>query len=225
MILFIYLCQIKEAYKQCASYAKNVTLTQEIHDAMEEELLNMEETLGWQPKRVAHRQYLQYDGVGPGTPSQRQRAYTQVRLDQSRENVFEKKFQDALVDTDTKEVGLYSPWPKSTQTTNNLERIANEMIRDSIRRGEFSNLPGCGRPMENTWDNPALSTMEQKVNVMMGNSGFAPGWVLLDKEIRVKSKGFEGRHFSGVEQVWTTSYVPFQECGMGTGSVGFSWKS
>lgn len=39
--------------------------------------------------------------------------------------------------------------------------------------------------MDNTWDNPVLSTMEQKINVMMGNSGFAPDWVMLDKEIRV----------------------------------------
>lgn len=107
------LSQIREAYKLCASYAKNVTLTQEMHDALEEELQNMEKTLGlWQPKRVAHRQYLQYDGVGPGTPSQRQKAYTQLRLDRSRESVFEKKFQDALVDDDSKEVSLYSSWPK-----------------------------------------------------------------------------------------------------------------
>lgn len=63
-------------------------------------------------------------------------------------------------------MGLYSPWPKSTQTTNNLERIANEMIRDSIKKGEFSNLPGRGRPMESTLDNPVLSTMEQKITVM-----------------------------------------------------------
>ncbi len=68
--------------------------------------------------------------------------------------------------------------------TNSFERIANEMIRDSIKRGEFCNLPGCGRPIETAWDNPVLSTMEQKVNVMMGNSGFAPDWVIPDKEIR-----------------------------------------
>lgn len=177
----------------CSSYAKNVTLTQEIHDAMEEELQNMEKMMGFRhPKKVAHRQYLQYDGVGPGTPSQRQRAHMQIRLDQGRESVFEKRFQDALIDKDTKEVGLYSPWPKSMQTTNNLERIANEMIRESIKRGEFSNLPRHGRPIEDTWDNPVLSTMEQKISVMMSNSGFAPDWVMLDKDIRTKVAELKG---------------------------------
>lgn len=139
-------------------------------------------------KKLAHRRYLNHDNVRPGvTYSQREKEYTQLRLDQARDSVFEKKFQDALVNNEAKEVGFYSgnPWPKSTQVTNPLERIANEMIRDSIKRGEFSNLPGQGRPIESGWDNPVLSTIEQKVNVMLGNSGFAPDWIVLDKEIRV----------------------------------------
>lgn len=110
------LLQVGDAYKQCTSYAKNVTLTREIHDALEEELWSMDRTLGLRSHRkVAHWRYLQYDGV---TPSQRQKAHTQIRVNQSRESVFEKKFQDVLIDRDTMEVGLFSPWPKSTQVTN-----------------------------------------------------------------------------------------------------------
>lgn len=149
----------------------------------------MDKTLGLRyHRKIAHRRYLQYDGVGQGTTSQRQRAHTQLRLNQSRDSVFDKQFQNALMNNDAKEVGLYSPWPQSTKVTNNLERIANEMIRDSIKRGEFSNLPGHGRPIERTYENPVLSTMEQKVNVMLGSSGFTPDWITLDREVRVKSK-------------------------------------
>lgn len=71
---------------------------------------NMDRTLGLRHHRkVAHRRYLQYDGMGPGTSSQRQKTHVQLRLNQSRDSVFEKKFQDALANDDTKEVGLYSP--------------------------------------------------------------------------------------------------------------------
>jgi DnaJ family protein C protein 28 len=208
----------------CASYAKNVALTKEIHDAIEDELQDMENTLGFRrSKKLPHRHYLQYDGVGPGTLSERQRAYAQVRLDQSRESVFEKRFQDALIDKDTKEVGAYSPWPKSTQATNNLERIANEMIRDSIKRGEFSDLPGQGQPMEATLDNPFLSTMEQKISSMMSNSGFAPDWVMLDKEIRTEISALKtemsvawkvcGPHPMSHSKIteWEQNMVRFQE--------------
>ena len=124
--------------------------------------------------------------LGPGTSSQRQRAHAQLRLDQSRDSVFEKKFQDALSNNNTKEVEVYSPRPKATRVTNNLERIANEMIKDAIKKGEFSELPGHGRPIENAYENPVLSTMEHKINAMLGNSGFAPDWILLDREIRSK---------------------------------------
>lgn len=191
---FFVILQIREAYKQCTSYAKNVALTREIHRAMEEELQNMDRTLGLRRHRqLAHRRYLQYDGVGPGTTSERQRAHSQRRLDQSRDSVFEKKFQDALRDTDTKQVELYSAWPQSTRVTNNLERVANEMIRDAIRRGEFSDLPGRGQPMMDTYQNPTLSSMEQKINVMLGDSGFLPDWIQLDREIRTHLEKLKGR--------------------------------
>ena len=181
--------QVRTAYQLCMSYAKNVSLTTEIHKALEEELQVMDKAIGASKhRRVAHRSYLQYDGVGTGTVSEREKAYNQQRFNQARDSVFDKKFQNALINNDSKEVELYSAWPQSTKVTNSLERIANEMIRDSIRRGEFSDLPGRGQPLKETLSNPVLTTMEEKINVMMGSSGFAPDWVLLEKEIRTKTK-------------------------------------
>ena len=167
-----------------------MSLTRKIHAALEEELQDMDKSLGFrvQKKKVAHRQFLNYDGVGPGTYSEREKAYRQLRLDQARDNVFDKKFQDALRNEDAKEIRPYSgdPWPKSTKVTNSFERIANEMIRDSIKKGEFSNLAGQGKPMERSWENPALDNMEQKITAMLGNSGFTPDWVMLDREIKTR---------------------------------------
>lgn len=165
----------------------NVTLTRAIHETLEKDLQDMDQLLGKRKhKNMTSRHFLTYDGVGPGTISERQKAYTQLRLDQARESVFEKQFRDALVDNDSKCVGPYTgdPWPKSTKVTNTLERVANEAIRDSIRNGEFANLPGKGQPMKMTWENPFLDNMEEKVNIMLGNAGFTPDWIMLDKEIR-----------------------------------------
>lgn len=46
--------------------------------------------------------------------------------------------------------------------------------------------------MGNSYDNPVLSTMEQKINTMLGNSGFAPDWIMLDREIRAKVSELKG---------------------------------
>ncbi len=67
-------------------------------------------------KRLAHRHYLSYDGVGSGTYSERERQYTQSRLDHARESVFEKKFQEALINNEAKEVSAHSGEPKSTKS-------------------------------------------------------------------------------------------------------------
>ena len=137
-------------------------------------------------KPMTSRQFLTYDGVGPGTVSERQRAYTQLRLDEARDSIFEKRFHDALIDRETKAVGPHTgePWPKSTKVSDSLQRIANEAIRESIKKGEFSNLPGKGQPLKNTWENPFVDNLDQKINVILGNSGFAPEWVSLDKDIK-----------------------------------------
>lgn len=164
----------------------NVTLTRAIHEALEKDLEDMDQLLGKKKhKNMTSRRFLTYDGVGPGTISERQKAFTQLRLDQARENIFEKQFHDVLIDNDSKAVGPHTgdPWPKSTQVTSSLERIANEAIRDSIKNGEFANLPGKGQPMKMSWDNPVLDNMEQKINVMLGNAGFTPDWISLDKDI------------------------------------------
>ena len=168
------------------SYAKNVAMSREIYAAMEEELADIDQRLGFtKQRRLPHRQYLTYD-VGPGTYSQRQKAYAQHRLYEAIDNVYEKQFEKALRNPDAKEVAEYKGKtkkfkPKITQT---LERIAHEKIRDSMGRGEFKNLKGMGKPLSREHDNPVIDDMQQKLNRLLSNAGFAPEWISLDKEIR-----------------------------------------
>lgn len=167
-------------------YAKDVAMSQEIYAALEEEMSDIDRRLGFtKQRRLPHRQYLTYD-VGPGTFSQRQKAYSQHRLYEAIDNVYEKQFEKALRNPDAKEVEEYrgrdkKHKPKVTQT---LERIALEKIRDSMGRGEFKNLKGMGKPLQLENDNPVLDDMQQKLNRLLSNAGFAPEWISLDKEIR-----------------------------------------
>lgn len=168
------------------SYAKNVAISREIYAAMEEELADINQRLGFtRQRRLPHRQYLTYD-VGPGTYSQRQKAYAQHRLYEAMDNVYERQFEKALQNPDAKEVGEFrgksqKHKPRITQT---LERIAHEKIRDSMGRGDFKNLRGMGKPLQTEHDNPVIDDMQQKLNRLLSNAGFAPEWVSLDKEIR-----------------------------------------
>ena len=167
-------------------YAKNVAMSREIYAAMEDELTDIDQRLGFtKQRRLPHRQYLTYD-VGPGTYSQRQKAYAQHRLYEAIDNVYEKQFEKALQNPDAKEVTEYKGKtrrfkPKITQT---LERIAHEKIRDSMGRGEFKNLKGMGKPLTREHDNPVINDIQQKLNRLLSNAGFAPEWISLDKEIR-----------------------------------------
>ena len=100
--------------------------------------------------------------------------------------MYEKQFEKALQNPDAKEVTEYKGKtrrfkPKVTQT---LERIAHEKIRDSMGRGEFKNLKGMGKPLTREHDNPVIDDMQQKLNRLLSNAGFAPEWISLDKEIR-----------------------------------------
>ena len=153
---------------------------------MEEELASIDQRLGFtKQRRLPHRQYLTYD-VGPGTYSQRQKAYAQHRLYEAIDNVYEKQFEKALRNPDAKEVDKFRGKTKryKPHVTQTLERIALEKIRDSMGRGEFKNLKGMGKPLQIDHDNPVLDDMQQKLNRLLSNAGFAPEWISLDKEIR-----------------------------------------
>ena len=161
-------------------------MSREIYAAMEEELTNIDQKLGFtKQRRLAHRQYLTYD-VGPGTFSQRQKAYSQHRLYEAMDNVYDRQFEKALHNPDAKEVGEFRGKTKRSKPniTQTLERIAHEKIRDSMGRGEFKNLRGEGKPLQIEQDNPIIDDMQQKLNRLLSNAGFAPEWIALDKEIR-----------------------------------------
>ena len=193
---------MREAYKRCMSYAKNVSMTRDIYEALEQELEDLDKALGYsitKQRRLAHRHYLSYD-VGVGSMSQRQRAHAQQRVGQAMDNVFEQQFQKALENPDVKELAPYEKGRKvpGGKTTKSIQRIANEIIYDSMKRGEFDNLRGQGKPLKLEPVNPVLDNVEQIINKMLNNSGFAPEWIGLDKEIRTSMEKLK----ADIEMAW-----------------------
>lgn len=181
------LLQVREAYKLCMSYVKNVALS---HAALEDELMDIERDLGFKrPKRLAHRHYLTHDR-GRGTVLERQKYSDQHRLSQAIDSVFQKKFEKALENPNDKEVGRYTggdPWLKESSRswiTHSIERIADDQIREAMARGDFANIQGSGKPIKDTHSNVGLDHTSYQLNKMLINSGFAPEWVTLDKEVR-----------------------------------------
>ena len=59
----------------------------------------------------------------------------------------------------------------------------NKQIEEAMERGEFTNLPGEGKPLKLD-TNPFLTPQARMANRLLKENGFAPRWVELEKEIK-----------------------------------------
>ena len=62
------------------------------------------------------------------------------------------------------------------------ESLIDKLIRESMERGEFDDLPGRGQPIdlsENPFEDPELRTVHR----LLRNAGFAPAWIEERKDI------------------------------------------
>uniref|UniRef100_A0A0B7AJK8 DnaJ homologue subfamily C member 28 conserved domain-containing protein n=1 Tax=Arion vulgaris TaxID=1028688 RepID=A0A0B7AJK8_9EUPU len=53
-----------------------------------------------------------------------------------------------------------------------------------MQRGDFDNLPGRGKPLDNSDYNPFIDLTTHNINKILVNNGFKPEWIMLSKEIR-----------------------------------------
>ena len=78
---------------------------------------------------------------------------------------------------------------KKQQTRNEIERLVEDLIQESMASGEFDNLAGKGKPLPNRVDyNPYTDFTTHKINQILVETGFAPEWVQLGKDIREDSE-------------------------------------
>ncbi|XP_056142794.1 dnaJ homolog subfamily C member 28 [Lampris incognitus] len=134
-----------------------------------------------------HRHYLSYEGVGSGTPSQRERQYRQFRVDRAAEQVLDYRQREheraaaaegALVERDMRQ---RSHKIKITQA---VERLVEDLIQESMARGDFRNLSGAGKPLSKFQHNPYADPMTHNLNRILIDNGYQPPWIVTQRDIR-----------------------------------------
>ncbi|MSP97700.1 MAG: DUF1992 domain-containing protein [Betaproteobacteria bacterium] len=63
-----------------------------------------------------------------------------------------------------------------------IDAIVEERIGEAMRRGEFTDLPGTGKPLELN-DDPLVPEDVRVINRVLKNAGFAPPEILDRREI------------------------------------------
>ncbi|KAL8190570.1 UNVERIFIED_CONTAM: DnaJ subfamily C member 28 [Gekko kuhli] len=133
-----------------------------------------------------HRQYLSFEGIGFGTPSQRERQYMQFRVDRASEQVMEYRKQkmesqsamsSAMLAKDVRQ-------SKKVKITQAIERLVEDLIQESMAKGDFDNLSGRGKPLQKFSDCPHIDPMTHNLNRILIDNGYQPEWILMQKEIR-----------------------------------------
>jgi DnaJ family protein C protein 28 len=69
------------------------------------------------------------------------------------------------------------------------EPLIDRIIRESMERGEFDDLPGSGQPIdlsENPYEKPELANVHR----LLRNAGFAPAWIRRTKRHRRRVSTF-----------------------------------
>lgn len=137
-------------------------------------------------KAPQHRQYLSFDGVGFGTPSQREKQYIQFRVDRASEQVMEYRKQKMESQFAMSETMLAKDvrQSKKVKITQAIERLVEDLIQESMAKGDFDNLSGKGKPLRKFSDCPHIDPMTHNLNRILIDNGYQPEWILMQKEIR-----------------------------------------
>ncbi|NXH60959.1 DJC28 protein, partial [Rhabdornis inornatus] len=170
--------KVEEAYRVVLS---DLTAKQRSEPGEEEE-----EEEQFKPKSLQHRHYLSFEGVGIGTPSQREKQYMQFRVDRATEQVLQyrqHRLESRYAGSDlsmAKDVRQ----SKKVKITQAVERLVEDLIQESMAKGDFDNLSGKGKPLQKFSDSPHIDPMTHNLNRILIDNGYQPEWILLQKEIR-----------------------------------------
>lgn len=136
---------------------------------------------------LAHRHYLSYEGVGSGTPFQRENQYQQIRVDRAAEKVLNYRQREheraAAVEGELVERDIRQRSHK-IKITQAVERLVEDLIQESMARGDFRNLSGAGKPLTKFEDNPYADPMTHNLNRILIDNGYQPPWVVTQRDIR-----------------------------------------
>lgn len=171
--------QVKEAYR---AIKKKIV---ETNSATRRDLDDDDDDVfDFRAPQPQHRQYLNNEGFGYGSASQRQKQYQQFRVNRAQENVLKYKMEKMIPGEDNALLIKDQKAAKKTKISNTIDRLVEDMIQESMSRGDFDNLPGAGKPLDFSKDNPYMDRMTQKLNQILINDDVQPDWIMRQKEIR-----------------------------------------
>lgn len=140
-----------------------------------------------------HRHYLTFD-VGIGTPSKRQRLHTIQRAQKAVDNVMEHRLKKLQAEERNTLIGMDKQRAKDIKTRYGMDRLVEDLIQEAMNKGEFSDLPGMGKPLNTTnVRNPYVDFVTHKLNQILIENGFTPEWIQLSKEIREETEELKKR--------------------------------
>ncbi|XP_066226400.1 dnaJ homolog subfamily C member 28 [Saccopteryx leptura] len=169
--------KIEEAYRKVLSHVMEQTNARQ--SKVEEE-----EEEKFKYRTPQHRHYLSFEGIGFGTPSQREKQYRQFRADRATEQVMEYQkqklhgqyFPDGLTVKDVRQ-------SKEQKITQAIERLVEDLIQESMAKGDFDNLSGKGKPLKKFSGCSYIDPMTHNLNRILIDNGYQPEWILMQKEI------------------------------------------
>ncbi|RUS70008.1 hypothetical protein EGW08_022225 [Elysia chlorotica] len=171
---------IQEAYKTALDHKRGQELISNLEEEEEKRQQHFHDIKHTVPQ---HRRYLTFDGVGFGAPSKRERQYKQVRVAKATEAVYEHRLIQHGHD-ETSLVNVDKAQARKIKISNLIDRVVDDLIRESMQRGDFDNLSGKGKPLDHSDYNPFIDLTTHNINKIMVNNGFKPEWIMLSKEIR-----------------------------------------
>ncbi|XP_072317180.1 dnaJ homolog subfamily C member 28 [Eucyclogobius newberryi] len=145
---------------------------------------------------LPYRHYLSYEGLGSGTPSQRERQYRQIRADRASDEVLnyrQKEHEKAAAEEGALVERDMCQRSRKIKITQAVERLVEDLIQESMARGDFRNLSGAGKPLNKFQHNPFADPMTHNLNRILIDNGYQPSWVVTQKDIREMSTGVRNR--------------------------------
>jgi DnaJ homolog subfamily C member 28 len=132
-----------------------------------------------------HRTFLNFEGYGMGTPFQREKQYQQIRAMKAQQNVLEHRLQKAYA-SENALIKKGDHFKKhAIKTKYGFDRVVEDLIQEAMQRGDFNNLKGTGKPLENQHNqNPYVDFVTHKINNILLENNFTPEFISLHKEIR-----------------------------------------
>lgn len=170
--------QIEEAYRMVLDHVmeKAKKRQNKIEEEEDEDMLKY--------KAPQHRHYLSFEGFGLGTPSQREKQYRQFRADRASEQVMEyqkRKLENQYYANSVTAKNVRQS--KNQKITQAIERLVEDLIQESMAKGDFDNLSGKGKPLKKFSGCSYIDPMTHNLNRILIDNGYQPEWILMQKEI------------------------------------------